>query len=682
MTNCAKCNALLKEGDTLCPECGLKTTQATSVELSCSSCGQKTSPAFVFCQGCGAPISSAALFDESFYTESIPAYEPDAFVISDSSDTSDAAPVSKKKKLLPVMIAAGVLAVVVAVTAIINPFDSSVTTPILYIKNKDISITLPNKIAPFQLTEDLYKGVAQADYNSSVVSLLKYSKNGRYMAYADKIDRNTYSMTLYHRDLKSNDSSLEIDSGVSIGQYELSADGKKLLYLKGEESDLYLHNLKDKEKIGSGVGYFYCDENMNKVVYEQDGALFIKDIKGKKDREKIASVTYFEGCSKDLSEIYYWEGDSLYVKSGEKDSVKITSDISYVVSRYDDGSLYYVKSSRMDVTLSDYITDDMKDSDAQITEPKIEDFTYPDYDAYYEAVNLYREKQKRDVFRELLFEEISDFFDNSLYYYDGSKETLISDRLTYQYIESYEKPVIAYSKFDMANIQKIDLSELTDTGEVFDLLYNSQALSLDMYVAYKDKEIAIQHEDSSLYSLNNSGTKFYFVNNFNSTKELMEVDLSKGEAAAPVEIDNGIVQYDFKTESDQLYYFKYVKRDVGDLYENEKLRASNVYLPSVSHVSDSNDLAYLSDYDTKNNIGTLTILKSSRAVEISDDVSFFHAISSKCIVYLKDYNTSRSKGDLFLSKGSSKSVKIDENVRQIITSLPQDKQNLLWFPKS
>jgi len=705
MANCTKCNTLLGEGDAFCPECGAKVeaiiqppraTQPSppqSEAVICSNCGRQTSIAFVFCQECGAPVSSGNFSDESFYAENIPTYDPDTFAISDNSNDSDAAPKWKNRKFLPIMIAAGALAVVVAVTAILNPFKSSVDTPLVYAKGKNITITLPNNLAPVQLTEKIYDGPNSAEY-SYLSFLLQYSKNGRYMVYADRINPDIYSMTLYHRDLKSNDPSLKIDNDILAQRYMLSADGKKVIYLKGEEGTLYLHNLKDKEKIDSGVNAFYCDENINKVVYEREGTLYIKDIKGKKEREKIASNAELVWYSKDLSKIYYLKDDVLYLKSGKKDSKEIASDIARVISNYDDGSLYYYKESITEIALSDYVTDDMKDSDAQFAQPTLEDFVYPDpdpywaergitttdYNAYYDAVTLYREKLIRDGFRRLLAELKIGKHNLSLYYYDGSKESFIAENVVSLHEMSHKKPIIVYGKSATAEIQKINLSELTNIEEVYNLTHHTS--SSELYIAFKDKESVIQREGSAFHRFNNSETKLYFVNNPESTPKLMEVDLSGNEASTPVEIDSDVDTFYFKSESDQLYYFKNLRVSTCDLYEDGELRASDVYMTSVKHVPGSTDLIYLSDYSPKSDSGTLNILKSSKSVKISDDVHSFHAISSNCIIYLKDYNINRSKGDLFMSKGSSKSIKVDTDVVQIIDSLPQDNQSLLWFPKS
>ena len=698
MSNCTNCNAPLEDGSLFCPNCGTKfdaaQAPAPSEMIFCASCGQQTATESGVCQACGNSLFSAPQTEND---TAIPAAAPTEAPAA--AFPAAPAPAPAKKRKLPVMIVAAVLVIALVVAGIIiNPFRSAKGNPHLaYVKDKNISFTYLNKIKPFELTEKLAEdNMSNSDYASLGSQLsyrVQYSENERYVLYPDRMSDDSEYATLYYKDLKSKDPAIKIDSDVN--RYALSPDGKKILYTKGNEGNLYLHDLKEKEKIASDVANLYTDDKLEMILYKTDDALYRKNLAGKKDAEKIASDANLVAASKDFSDLYYLKDEALYRKSGSKDSEKIASDVSGFGEKFGSGELYYFKTNETEVALLDYVTDDMKESDAKITEPDIADYqtadpdygyTTTDYDAYYDARDKYQDKVRRDNLRENLKKETVTLTSKSLHYYDGSKEISVADGIQDSYFASADsaKALVAYHKSVKGDVANVKLSEISGTSEIRSSIINAQNDSSALYVTCKNTETLIEQENAGSLKFNNSASKFYFIefpsddSDDDDDGALMEVSVSGNSASKPTRIDDDVNSYYFKAESDEFYYFKDSKDGKGDMYANKKLLASDVWISSVTSVAESSDLVYLTDYSAKNKYGTLNLLKSAKSEKLADDVSAFTVISNGSIAYLKDFSQDRYKGDLFLYKGSSKPVAVDTDVRCIIAPYGRSFGNNLY----
>ena len=688
MANCNYCNALLEEGGLFCPGCGAKAEEPVvapqPVNSSCPNCGQTADPAAAFCPLCGTALAGQPQIAPVAYEAPVAPVE--AAVLPETAVPANAViSPAKKKKLLIMFIAAAAAAAVGITTLILNPFGSSGALPsVAYVKDGNMHFTFLDDIAPFELTENLLENneSSLSALGNQLYFMMKYSENGRYLLYPDRITKSD-GMTLYYRDLKSNAPALKIDTDVSnnvlSATYGISADGKRVIYRKGEDNIVYIHNLIAKEKIDSDVKNFHYDKDIGKVVYEKNDAIYVKDLFAVTEKVKIASDAKIVGYSDDLSVIYYLKDGSLYVKSGDKDGVKIASDVDRLQAKYDDGSLYYIKKNETEVTLWDYVTDDVKDSDANMTEPDITDFqtedpdsewggVTTDYDAYYAARDKYREKENRDSLRENLKKESAALSGDALYYHNGGTETLIADGVGLLQDSAADKPVVVYKQNEKGDIPKVKLSEVDSVYDVRSAIESVQTSSTKLFIAFKEKAVVVSPEKINNARLNHSATKLYFTTNQSDdiSGTLMEAALGADTVSAPVKVDDDVNLLGFLPQSDEYYYIKNHKDDKGDLYQNKKLLTSDIMLWSIFLPAGSSRLVYLADYSAKSRLGTLYAAESSQAVKIADDVFSYAVASNGDIVYLYDYSPSRQKGDLFVYSGSGAPVRIDTDISAII----------------
>ncbi|MGH4120759.1 hypothetical protein [Clostridium sp.] len=113
-----------------------------------------------------------------------------------------------------------------------------------------------------------------------------------------------------------------------------------------------------------------------------------------------------------MNKIYYLKDELLYLKERNKDKVKIDSSVKYIVSVVDGNGCYYVKENEVKVKLSDYVVDDLVESDKAIIMPEeakyqtqelvkgwYEDYydTVTDWDGYNASYDKYNEKMNTEI---------------------------------------------------------------------------------------------------------------------------------------------------------------------------------------------------------------------------------------------------------------------------------------------
>ena len=142
----------------------------------------------------------------------------------------------------------------------------------------------------------------------------------------------------------------------------------------------------------------------------------------------------------------------------------------------DSGELYYTKSASDDLSVMDYIEDDLASSDAAMQPVEYPDyvwsFEYDTTEAYeaakaqrdqqMEAYNAYRDKLDRDEMREELKESTISQNRYELYYYNGTEETLVTDSLAYGSLtaSAADKAVAVIEVRDEASASKVKISEI------------------------------------------------------------------------------------------------------------------------------------------------------------------------------------------------------------------------------
>lgn len=676
MLTCDKCNTSLDDEAEYCSECGNKIYET----IYCSECGFKTTAEFVLCEKCGKSLDVVASKNQIIEKAGV----------EKNNVKSKLTSLFSKKSVIVAFSGVGAIIVLATVLFAINPFKSKKMDSVLYVKDSEINFTFSSKIKPFGITNGFsnsQEDLSSEDYASFESNYILYNEDKNLMFYPDDIDDEGVG-SYYFRNLKADntkpDAATKVDTEISIENgIKISKDGSKAFYIKGSESRLYYNDMKDKEKIDSNVDQFYVNEAGDYIVYyNDDGTIYEKDIK--KDKEKIESEAFIQRVTEDLNKIYYLKDDSLYLKERNKDKVKISSNVKSFVSVIDSNKCYYTKEDEETRKLSDFVTDDLAQSDKSITMPTEEKYqtkelvknsyadyynTVTDWDGYYASSDIYNAKLQRDELRNSLSTTDSIMNNTKLYYYDGTKENLVSENIEEITMSTTKSALVLYSKFKKSDLTKVKLSAVQSTGDVETLIEESKASSSEMYAATKQTETIIKQSKATTFRVNHSGTAFYFLDDYSEDKyygTLMEVKLESDKLAAPSKIDEDVNNYRFENQSDSLLYFKDVKNESGDMYRDGETIAKDVNIYSIYSFQDSSNLLYFTDYSSSNYNGTLEYLKDGKTKKIADDVNSFVAENESNIAYLVDYNSNTKKGDAILYSSSDKPVIIDYDVTALL----------------
>lgn len=642
-------------------------TGGESAAVFCAACGTMLTPGQKFCHNCGRPKAVNAA-------------------------ESTAKKFKKSKKLIaigtPVAAVVLVLAIVLGIV-----FSGGSHNYGLYIKDGEILYTEFGKYNQWEVTENLAEDMSDLELESirhGISGRTRVSEDGKMLFYIDKIEDGGY--TLYCRSLdKHKKEPVKLD--INVYSYEISADGKTVIYIKS--GSLYRHNLKEKEKLAEDVEAFVVSKDCNRIIYtDEHNNLYIKKNDNKK--EKIAgNVEGVLSVSKDLKTVYYKNKKNIYKWTEGRESQKLIEDVYSVISVYDSDRLYFVRQTEKEVLAADYINDDLKDSDAAMVEPKyplppaLKDYAsnedwLVDYDAYLEEMNDYYKLQNeyynkgiRDEIRAKLNTYKFKLTTSSLYYFDGKKETLIANN--YNGSDGYEdvspkSPAIVYSIF--TNDVKAKISNILTVGTIKSSIISCLESSPKIQLAIGG---TVQSNEFSL-----DAVKFYFGPNGDILYYIDEVDgdtgkgtlysIKIGKTAAKskvydteVDAEEGIYIY----SGNEPVYYKDVNSEEysGTLYINKHKVADNVYFGFVNYDYDNGIYTYFTDYQPDTSSGTLNIRKGNSSTKISDYV-YLEGTSitpNGDVMYLYDYSSTRCCGELYLFNGK-KSKKIDDDVTAIINA--------------
>ena len=585
--------------------------------------------------------------------------------------------------------------------------DEAIRTPLLFLKNGEISFTYINPLKPVALT-DSTQNISGISASEPFAAFFHYSNDCRYLFYPDEVagDSCSYFVRDFSKKIGNPDAIMKIDSNVvDIGKTQLTDDGSKFIYLKGTDRRLYLFNGNDKTKIGNNVESFYIDKTGDYIVYiTDDGALYEMDLKSGSDKVEIDINTNLRLLNMDTGNIIYLKNKDLYYKEHGKDTRKIASDVSSVYSFDNTNGIYYSKINTTTSSLSDYVIDNMAAIDSaqkEPVQPNLKDYQYQEwvstytnlqewlqntgywvtktnYAAYNAAMDkfnndtlAYNQKQVRDLLRAEIQLSTVTSVNNMLFYYDGTQENKVTDYMDSILTTSDVSSCAFYTKYDVSIIKsrRISLSRITSVEEVEKMVESPKTPSTDLYMALGSDVTRLEQINAASFAVNRSGTAIYFLDNYSKAEgsgNLMKMTVNKGSASLPVKIADDVFGFRFGNNSDAVYYFKNAKDGAVDIYLDGNAVAEDVYISSIYNFSDSNSLIYLADYSTEFGSGTLYLLKNGTTEKLSNDVAMFVAADPDHIAYLSDYDLSKKTGELNLYYGNGEPIKVGSDVSAII----------------
>ncbi len=521
------------------------------------------------------------------------------------------------------------------------------------------------------------------------------------------MDGDAEGLTIYYRDIdKPKREPVKIDT--DIVQYAVNADGTQMIFMKGADGILYIHDLEDKEKIASDVKNFYVAEDFTKVCYINDEGNIYLWTQGE-DSEKIASeVEEIRLVSEDLKTVYYMKEGCLYKQEvGAEDREKLTSEEDNVLTICPNGAVYYITTEENAIDLMDYVEDDKAEADADITEPESpaypESPDYPywwDYDTdeeyeaakeeynkkkkeyddtcdqlkkeYNEAKARYQDKERRDKLRQELEEEEYELTQYSLYYYDGKEAILVTDRFEDDdsVISGTKNPLIIGWIYGSEEPEKVKLSEISSKSDVIDMIKKSRAESAQWHVISGAEAHVIEQEEAESFYAAPDGSAVYFLDDLSSKGEgdLYKLPIKNGEPGERIMIDSDVAddRIFFLTDS-QLAYFKnydYADRK-GDLCVEGEEVDYDVYIYTALYQMEDDSLLYLTDWNDDKEYGTLKTYSKGTRTKVADDVHSFTMTQDDNILYLYDFSIKSYKGGLYLYN-DGKPEKLEEDETAII----------------
>ncbi len=690
MITCPKCNKELSDGTKFCDNCGTRVSET----IFCPTCGKQTSTEFASCQNCGAPITG------------VPAGK--------NPGTPPIPPKTKFPKKTIVIGVICVIAVVVLILAIsLLSGGKAKNDATLYAKDGEIFFADMNKdSAPWQLTSRLIDsgdGMSENDYDE--LGLYTYiSEDGKYVFFPDKVgsyDDDGGCNLYYKKTAKPDAEVVKIDSGVVY--YAVNNSATLVTYLKDE--NIYQYDLggDSREKIASDVEGFLVSDDGKKIGYvDSEYDMYLQYVG--KDIEKVASnVSSLEYVTEDLKTAYYTKDDgSLYKYVEGKDKVKVASDVYDVIKIYDSGEIYYLTKEDAEISLIDYVTDDMKDTDGSIVKPSTVKYpqspkspswldydTDEEYEAAYEkweeiydeweqeceriyaeyraALEAYDEKEFRDELREKLAEKTLEQSEYSLCFYNGTEEVVITDSFAYDLYSTNpcadDAPIVIYQAYNRADIEKVKLSEIESVYDIEEMVEDALSSSEDRYIAVRDTSTLIEQENKTWsYRINSSGTIVYYISSASEDEyqgELYRISITDGKVGKPEVYDSDVcVYYCYFISDTEIQYFKDYNDGKGELYINKNKIDYDVEA-FCDIVSDSGKVYYFTDWNDDNYYGTLKVYDGKKSSKISDDVHSFHVTSDDRVLYLYDYSNNYYNGELH-EWSNNETRKIDDDVNSIL----------------
>lgn len=562
----------------------------------------------------------------------------------------------------------------------------------MYIKDKELFFAnLDGQEDAWQVTsrmlDDEGIGNAQMWKVDDLLAVYSYiSEDGSLIFFPDKIsskDADT-GLNLYYRKTKDQEAdAVKIDSEVT--SYKVNPSATTVTYTKGEEHSLYQYSVKDdsKEKIANEISQ-YNSYNISKdgsklLFVDAEGNLFVKA--GGQDKEKIASdITEVVHYTDDFATVYYIKNDALYKQAMGQDREKISSNVYRVLRSYESGEMFYLKREEAEISLMDYVVDDMQEADAAAPQDKPSmpySWNYNTtkeyneaYDAYKEASNSYWARAARDEMRVSLTKAALSHNTYTLCYFNGTEETVLTEDFSKINAAAIDAPVLVYQVYNPTTFNKVKLSEITSIDELSTKVDEALFASSDYCIAVKGAQTVFDQDDATGICMNDLGTEIYYLAEIPEGKdagELYKVSIAEGVVSAPELYDSEVYSKSMEFVSDNRFlYFKDFKDGSGDLYANKVMVDYDVQMSTVRYNSDKDTILYMIDYSTEKGCGTLKEYKTEETVKVADDVydSYMVAPGGKTL-YLYDYSQKYYAGELYMwDNGEAK--KIDEDVTLLI----------------
>lgn len=508
--------------------------------------------------------------------------------------------------------------------------------------------------------------VAAATDNSDSSSAIRCAAMGKSVFFLtqNKEHNKKYDLCYYNI---STDSVSVIDTCVS--DFKIDEDGKYVVYKKGTE--LYFSDLKDKHIVFNGVTEYYLSDNNQVIIFFTNNGTVMYSCSTAKD-EQPSLIDY--GITKVVSakdnhiNVYYIKDSKLYLKEYGNMRKMIASDVldALMVGN----SVYYATTETYERPITDFFTDDLKDSDSQLMPPDGTDFikevdglSFFDEDAFSEANEEYDKKLLRDEIREYFAETPVETEGLSLYSYIDGTSKLVDTHLASSILSrKSNKNIFLYKKYDLQSEEKKDIQELETLEESIISAQEQLDIShdIDMYIAKEGKEPFFAFEESPYMQIEISlDAKFLYcieINESGTENILNRYEIGSSSLRGKTKISTNVT--DFAIDgSDSLAVMVFCGNKFSFYYENKLTELSENSCRDFFFVDGT--LFFFDEYDNVAKSGDLCTIRNGKVSVIDTNVHSFKVRKYNSVSYIKDYNPEDKTGTLYIKDG--KTVKRQDN---------------------
>ena len=429
--------------------------------MKCGKCGAENRDTNAFCDSCGAYLEDTVTGEdtvekkEEIKNNSSKKAKKKLPVIfgkknkkkNQTAQTSGGQNAGRKtigrKKLIAGLVFALAVVIVSVTAAFVFSGDKENSAPVVYVKENSVMAQKVGENAPFVISDNF----SETD-NAELVAVL--NEDGDKLLYSESYttENGTNTYKLYYRDIMnetSEISSADSSKGLFLAsnvysQPKASENFKRIAYLRSPSDKggkLKVHNLKEEISIDTDVVDFYISADGKNVIYlkKNGNALDLYECKVKSNAKPV----FIEGA---VDEIFILDGDfDLYAytktsadgKKGlfsvkREKSALINADVKEVYaanSGAENDSIYFVSEKELSYKWSEIVSDDLYESDGNITEPVREN--YGSEDEYNEAKALYDAKTARDSLRAAISDGTLKEISKELYVYSDKEPVLVSE---------------------------------------------------------------------------------------------------------------------------------------------------------------------------------------------------------------------------------------------------------------
>ena len=718
---CRNCGSELNEGIFFCPICGQRCmteeAPATVVEGEVIEMTPAGEMVHVVAPLQTMEVASLQVQEETTYcpncgkanqTDSTFCYACENGLSIEQASTPQSIQESKKirglKKGISLVIIATVIIAILGVGAL--QLKKAPSSDLLYVKENNLWLSDIKSLKTYG-----FEGKVMESTDPSMLYRLseqresvRYSFDKKYIFYP-KFNEDSYSYSLYCRPVNQKDAeAIKIDSDVT--EYMLTHDNK-VVYKKGAEDNLYIHDLKDKEKLATEIAGFRVSEDSNKIFWmtSDERNIYIQDTNLKMDKVKVDSnVNHMVGYSETLDKLVYMKEDDLYFVKGTDDKVKIASDVknAYTVNEGNNLKVVYTKYDQNadELKLKELVYDDSLATDQNIHEPNIKNYQkeemvqgfWGDYtrtatdESYYTDLQIYNEKLERDDLRQILENAVSGWVKGKVFYYSEEIGESVAVKEGYMSADGYdywygnEDAIRIFSSLNIEGVEKVKFSDLysefgyyTSAYDIEEKIYPAITDSVKVYLQVDEKmtELDLKANEYNMSSvIADTNAKCLYMKKANDEGEITDlVKLSYApNKMGSMEVIDHEVDYLEILVNGNLYYMKDVDEGFrGDLYCNAKKIDYDVARYSIKKVEESDVFFYVADVNSSERVGTLKLYNGAETKKVADDVvgdsSFYEPLGAESIAVLVDYNFEKYRGDLKVYNGKElKTVDTDVNL--------------------